>query len=157
MNLLVISVPTFWIGMDASRMSTIISTNITMSNAPGRHAKFLNPCVKLSLLVSAKHAFYACRPWQSQHLSKRSLLAASVLKHAHFACRIPDVSMHSPKQCSLLPSVLPCILQSIQSMSASKYASSCILSRIRTLHAQSPRNSLRLFAFAQFDKHNIHI
>ena len=34
---------------------------------------------------------------------------------------------------------------------ASKYAS------MRPLHAQSPRNSLRLFAFAQFDKHNIHI
>jgi len=34
---------------------------------------------------------------------------------------------------------------------ASKYAS------IRFLDAEAPRNSFRLFAFAQFDKHNIHI
>ncbi len=34
---------------------------------------------------------------------------------------------------------------------ASKYA--CM----RTLHAQSPRNSLRLFTIALSDKHNIHI
>jgi len=79
-------------------------------------------------------------------------------KHAYFACRMPK--HRSPKQCSLLPSViamhfakltyfephplsskssLPCIFPSIRSLDAAyrSMPSSCILSRIRTLHAQA--------------------
>ena len=70
-------------------------------------------------------------PAKHSWLRKQNFRQASVLCLPH-----PKYAKHP------LSSIvsLPCILPSIRSMPASKYASTCSLSRIRSLHAGCPRS-----------------